>query len=112
MLPSFVHGDLDSLDEGVRVMMECFVSDLFISFFIKNVPVEGSKCQDTTDLSKCLIKLEKQVGRIPVWVIGGHGGRFDQTMACIQTLHLFRDRRIYLYAFNSVTFYLEKVLLE
>eukprot|EP00128_Syssomonas_multiformis_P002516 Colp12_sorted_trinity150504_noHs@23038 len=79
-LPDFIVGDLDSLREDVR---QYYAS--------KGVDIVHRPCQNAHDLSKAITHLveegaKKGIEWEYIYVIGGLGGRFDQTMATINTL--------------------------
>ncbi|KAJ1545062.1 hypothetical protein HK405_008174 [Cladochytrium tenue] len=110
-LPDEIRGDLDSLRDDVRIFYESL-----------GVPVVKESDQDSTDFGKCLRQLTARrrdalsshnggVGGCDPdagwWtdliVLGGLGGRFDQTMASINTLYqLDPDISAYLVSNESI----------
>jgi thiamine pyrophosphokinase len=69
----------------------------------KNVKVEKSECQDTTDFEKAM---DMTAGDGAVVAIGAIGGRFDQTISCVNVLLKYQTREIYLVDGENLMFLL------
>ncbi|KAI9293071.1 thiamine pyrophosphokinase [Neoconidiobolus thromboides FSU 785] len=103
-LPDYIHGDLDSLLPKTKEYYENL-----------DVNVIQDEDQYSTDLTKCynLIK-SKQVSLnlnepLNIIIHGGIGGRFDHSLASIQSLYKFpRDITVLLYSPETLTFLLNK----
>ncbi|KAI6154861.1 thiamine pyrophosphokinase [Pisolithus tinctorius] len=85
-VPDLIKGDLDSLRTDVR--------DYYIS---KGVPVIQDQDQNSTDLMKCvqsIRELEKPENLVyEIIILGGLGGRLDQTVHTLSYLHKLRRTR-------------------
>jgi len=71
-VPDYVSGDFDSIKKDVKVFLE------------KN----GTKLiqtpnQDYSDVQKALNLINQKFNKMPVVVLGGYGGRFDQTIGVL-----------------------------
>ncbi|KAI9205870.1 putative KEX1 protein [Polychytrium aggregatum] len=100
-IPDYIRGDLDSIRPEVRVWYEQ-----------QGVSVGVVEDQYSTDFQKCLhllgqVESERGIKFDRVLVLGGIGGRFDQTMHNIHVLHLLgRSRVLYMISNESVSFLL------
>jgi thiamine pyrophosphokinase len=86
LVPDLIIGDLDSITDETKA----YYSD------VRTVQVID---QDRNDLDKAL---EAAASYRRVVVFGAFGGRFDQQMACIQSLYCYPDREIFLYDDTSM----------
>ena len=83
LIPDYITGDLDSIDEEVR--------DFYASKRVNIIKVE---CQDSTDLEKALNRVKKieEESNFPfdtVYIYGAFGGRFDHEMGNINCLYKY-----------------------
>lgn len=73
--PSYIVGDLDSIDPSVLAFYKS-----------KAVKIVRDESVDENDFEKAMRIAGAQKSSAPVIVIGGHGGRFDQTLGNLNTM--------------------------
>lgn len=77
LLPDIICGDLDSIRKEVWLYYEKH-----------SVEIEKIEDQNTTDLDKCLQRVQKQpCSNVVTFILGATGGRFDHTCANISTVY-------------------------
>jgi thiamine pyrophosphokinase len=91
LTPDLVVGDLDSLKSHVREYYEQ-----------RGVCIEKVDDQDTNDMEKALIAVEKSAFKKCI-VYGGFGGRLDQEMASLHLLYVYKDRFEEMWMYNDET---------
>ncbi|KAL0093627.1 thiamine pyrophosphokinase [Phycomyces blakesleeanus] len=104
-LPDEIIGDLDSIRSNVRVFYEA-----------KGVKVTQVKDQESNDFLKCIALMEEKeialgIKDLDVVAVSAIGGRFDQTIASINTLFLMNhksDRKFILMSDENITILLDK----
>ncbi|CAF2661508.1 unnamed protein product [Rotaria sp. Silwood2] len=98
-IPDFISGDMDSITDESRSYYSRF-----------NVPIILTSDQAETDFTKCVkLMIERfSPNKLDfIYVFSTLGGRFDQSMGLINTLHLHRDTiALYLISDKDITFLL------
>lgn len=100
-VPDFICGDMDSARKEVLEFYES-----------KGCTIQRLPDQNKTDFAKTLdyltdLKNKRQLHFSAIYVINGIGGRFDQTLAHINTLYSGSDEYVYLLSEDSLSFVLE-----
>jgi len=100
-IPDYIKGDLDSLQEDV--------SDFYSK---KGTSIILDTSQDTTDLQKCMelvSELEENTGvrYNNIFIAGGLGGNTSHEMANINTLFLYKERKMILVSNTNIGWLLE-----
>ncbi|KAF2069880.1 hypothetical protein CYY_008802 [Polysphondylium violaceum] len=100
-IPDYIKGDLDSLKDDV--------SEFYSK---KGTTIIQDTSQDTTDLQKCMelvSELEENTGvrYNNIFIAGGLGGNTSHEMANLNTLFLYKDRKMILVSNTNVSWLLD-----
>ncbi|XP_061777947.1 thiamin pyrophosphokinase 1 isoform X2 [Nerophis ophidion] len=101
-LPNYISGDFDSITSEVRDFyagkqqktgkMDHVALPQNVMTCMQGCRLIETSDQDLTDYTKCLVIMVEEIQKRKLQVdaivtLGGLGGRFDQTMATVETLH-------------------------
>ena len=90
-VPSIIAGDFDSIKNDVKTHLLRNGSQ-----FIKTID------QDYSDVQKTLKVISKINKNQPICIVGGYGGRFDQTIGVINAALWFTDIPVYLFDDHNI----------
>lgn len=93
LIPDMICGDMDSIRPEIR------------DFYKSKCMMVESKCQETTDLEKCLRAIDSEYA---VLVLGSLFGRMDHFLGCLHSIYK-PNRQILLLDAQNVAFWLYPV---